>query len=265
MSSLDDWYGNDVAKTMCSEAERLYKSKRYSEALVLINVAIENDDSNYSYFLTKARILRSLDRYQESREAFDRALELKPDDSEVLKSKAEMLYEWANSLNDKKKALEIITEAIGLIPYTDVSAERFWYLKGSIHDCMGEPIEAHKCYLIAERQFDEVRALDEQKELILNSKDTLINITGTQFYFGLDPFKEGQILDLAREPENEHDPDAIRAEINGETVGYVANSEYTLIEGITPASDIAENMKDAQKAEVLFIYFDAFVIAKLIV
>lgn len=266
-TTLDQWMvedapENDVSQTMLSEALRLYESGKYKEALVLINVAIDHDGENPNFYNVKGKILQSMNRYSESKKAFDESLKLKSDD-EVKANKAGMLYEWANSSNDKPKALELIDEAIEIaktIP--DFDDFRLWYLKGSILDCLSQPIEARKCYLIAEGYVEEVKQLEEQMEFIRNSADTLINITGTQFYFGLEPFEEGRVLDLIREDDNEHDPDAVRCEIGGETVGYVANSDYTMIEGISSATDIRD--MEFNNAEVLFIYFETYVIAKLI-
>ena len=96
----------------------------------------------------------------------------------------------------------------------------------------------------------------------LTSKQTYINITAVQYYKHFAPFKPGTVVDLIKEPDNKHDPFAIRVEINGETVGYVADSKYTLIKEVKSAAEI-RNFKSTQ-AEVLFILFEEWVIAKLI-
>mgnify|MGYP006967282432 CR=1 FL=1 len=67
---------------------------------------------------------------------------------------------------------------------------------------------------------------------------------------------------MVKEPDNPHDPNAIRVEINGETVGYVANSEYTLIREVKSARDIKDT--NSRHAEVQFILLNNWVIAKLI-
>ena len=270
--NLDDWVNKPQKKTeepvpnvdrvLFKESQRLLDESRPNEALTVINVAIENNDSNFEYFKLKARILDSLNRYSEASSAYDSALKLNKSD-ELIKSKSEMLYRWANSLNDKNRALEIITEAIEIagIEPEDANWERFWYLKGSILDCLGRPAESRICYLKAEGFADEIRELEGQMEYIKSTSDTLISITGTRFYFGIEIFKPGMTVELVREPENEHDLDAIRVEINGEKVGYVANSEYTVMDNIKSASDIKK--MDLKKAEVVFIYMDEHVIAKL--
>lgn len=270
--NLDDWVAKtseenevetpDIAQTLFNESQRLFNDSRPNEALTLINVAIENDSDSYEYHNHKAAILESLSRYSEASEAYDRALDLKDSDKTRI-NKALMLYSWANSLNDKKRALDIITLAIDLIPdgLEGIYREKFWYLKGSILDCLGQSIESRICYMRAEGFTDQIKELESQLEFIKSTTETLISITGTRFYFGIEIFTPGLTVDLVREPDNEHDGDAVRVEIEGETVGYVANSEYTLIENIKSATDIKE--MDLKKAEVIFIYMDEYVIAKL--
>ncbi|WP_407411708.1 HIRAN domain-containing protein [Methanobrevibacter sp.] len=271
--NLDDWIVKTTEKSEVSsesvsdvffdEAKRLFEDSRANEALTLINVAIEKDSENFKYFTLKAEILESLNRYSEADDAYSRAFKLN-DIDKTREKWALMLYRWANSLNDKTKALKIITGAIEILPETlkDTYREKFWYLKGSILDCLGQPIESRICYLKAEGFSDEIKELEGQIEFLKSSKDTLISITGTRFYFGIEIFKPKMTVDLVKEPENEHDPDAVRVEIDGEKVGYVANSEYTLIENIKSASDIKD--MDLKKAEVVFIYMDEHVIAKII-
>lgn len=270
--SLDDWASpagetdfnqSSVADVLYSESCRLNDEKRYKEALTLINIAIENDETVFKYHNTKGIILENLNRFRESYEAYTRAAKISDSDS-LKENTARMLYRWANSLNDKQRALELIEEAIMVLPDScrEIYHERFWYLKGSILDCLSRPIESRRAYLMAEGFTEEIKKLDSQVEFLKSSTDTLINITGTRFYFGLEPFREGIFVDLIRESDNEHDPDAIRAEIEGETVGYVANSDYTLIENVKSASEIGK-MK-FKGAEVVLIYLDEYVIARLV-
>ena len=271
--NLDDWIvktsqesektSESVSDVFFNEAKRLLEDSRANEALTLINVAIEKDGENYRYFTLKAEILESLNRYSEADDAYASAFKLN-DIDETREKWALMMYRWANSLNDKTKALKIITDAIEILPegLKDTYREKFWYLKGSILDCLGQSIESRICYLKAEGFTDEIKELEGQIEFLKSSKDTLISITGTRFYFGIEIFKPGMTVNLNKEPENEHDSDAIRVEIDGEKVGYVANSEYTLVENIKSASDIKD--MDLKKAEVVFIYMDEHVIAKII-
>ena len=251
------------ADIFSEEALKLHQKRRDKEALTLISLAIEKDSTKPDYYNTKGLILQKLYKYRQSLEAFDKSLEMEFSE-DVLLNKINMLYAWANSLNDKNKALEIITEAIESTAYIsqDLDMEKFWYLKGSILDCLGDKIESKKCYMIAENLQDEIAELDEHTQYIKTTTDTLICITGTQFYQSFDLIREGLEVDLIPEDDNEHDSDAIRVEANGMTIGYVANSPHTMIEGVKSASEIRN--KVAKKAVVMFLYLYEYIIAKIV-
>lgn len=251
-----------IGEILYEEALRLYNEKRSKQALTLIEIAIENRPQNAEYFNLEGIILQDLRRFPESEKSFDKSLEIKGMNNQAAKNKAVMMYDWANSLNDKNKALEIITKAMEILPETDLDWEKFWYLKGSVLDCLGEKTESRICYMKAEGMDDEISELESQKSMLDSSRDTLINITGTQFYFGIEVFEKGMVVDLIKDVANEHDPDAIRVEIDGETVGFVANSDHTVVDGVKSASEIKK--LDFKKAEVLFIYMDEYVIAKIL-
>ncbi len=267
--TLDGWKKpkktNELSRAdiLSDEALLLHQNKRNKEALVLIGLAIEKDEANPDYYNTKGLILQQLYKYPKSLEAFDKSLEIEFSE-EVLLNKINMLYAWANSLNDKNRALDLINQAIEAAAYIskDMDMEKFWYLKGSILDCLGDKAESKKCYMIAENLTDEIAELDRHSDYIKSTSDTLICITGTQFYSSFDLIREGLVVDLVREDENEHDSDAIRVEAEGVTIGYVANSPHTMIEGVKSASEIRK-MKSS-KAEVMFLYLYEYIIAKLI-
>jgi len=267
--TLDGWTKkqqkkqNNISEILSQEALRLKSKRRYNEALTVINLAIEHDELSSEYYNLKGLILQDLHKFRQSIEAFDKSLEIQ-ESEEVMLNKVNALYSWANSLNDKNRALELITQAIENAAYLsmEVDMEKFWYLKGSILDCLGDKIASRKCYMIAENMTDDISQLDKHTEYINTTDDTLICITGTQFYQGLEPFSEGLVVDLVRDSENEHDPDAVRVEVGGMALGYVANSPHTMIEGVKSASEI-KNTK-FQKAEVKFLYLYEYVIAKLI-
>ena len=251
------------ADIFSQEALKLHQKRRDKEALTLIILAIEKDSTKPDYYNTKGLILQKLYKYRQSLEAFDKSLEMEFSE-DVLLNKINMLYAWANSLNDKNKALEIITEAIESTAYIsqDLDMEKFWYLKGSILDCLGDKLESKKCYMIAENLQDEIAVLDQHSQYIKTTTDTLICITGTQFYQSFDLIREGLEVDLIPEDDNEHDSDAIRVEANGMTIGYVANSPHTMIEGVKSASEIRKSAP--KKAVVMFLYLYEYIIAKVV-
>lgn len=252
---------SQTAKILVNEAVRLKKESRYDEALTVINLALEHDDSNYDYYNIKALILDNLERFEESLKYYDKSYELSKMNV-ILKNKARSLYHWASKLhfpeNNLEKALDVINQALEISP----NEKEYWFLKGEIYEGMGDLIQARKAYYQANDEEDKLNDLENQLNIFeKHSDETLINITGTNFYKGFEPFKEGTVLDLIKEPLNEHDSDAIRVEIDGETVGYVANSEYTLIDGVVSASELTD---DSYKAEVLLKYLNDYIIAKII-
>ena len=57
-----------------------------------------------------------------------------------------------------------------------------------------------------------------------------VTLTGLNYRFGAQPFAVGQKVKLVKEPENDFDREAIRAELPGlGKVGYVANSPHTVL------------------------------------
>ena len=75
------------------------------------------------------------------------------------------------------------------------------------------------------------------------NKNIFITITGFQHYYGLEPFKIGNLIRCAKEPGNPYDSDAIRAFLPyiGK-VGYIANSPQTKAGGTESASRIYERV-----------------------
>ena len=60
------------------------------------------------------------------------------------------------------------------------------------------------------------------------NKNIFVTITGFKHYYGLEPFKIGNLIRCIKEPGNPYDSDAIRAFLPyiGK-VGYIANSPQT--------------------------------------
>ena len=86
--------------------------------------------------------------------------------------------------------------------------------------------------------------------------DTLhfITITGIDHYYGKTPFEIGRIARISKEPENPHDPEAIRVELPViGTIGYVANSTNTVYRGTASAGRIYDKIGDYAFARVFFV------------
>ena len=95
-------------------------------------------------------------------------------------------------------------------------------------------------------------------------KSELFTITGRQFYKNNINLTPGMPLKLIKEPDNEHDKDAIAVYAEDEKIGYVANSEYTLMDKVKSASKLKNIISDNAKAEILFVYLDEYTIAKVL-
>ena len=90
-----------------------------------------------------------------------------------------------------------------------------------------------------------------------------VAIVGTRHYFGTEFIKPGQLIHLAKEPDNRHDHEAIRAEMTPiGKIGYVANSTHTVPKGCHSAGRVYDRFEDHVCAIVRFVVQDT-VIAEL--
>lgn len=250
-----------VSKT--SKVEHLIKEQKYDEALAEINKILQSDN-DYSNWNLKGIILDNLKEYEKAIECFDNALNIN-ESSDIKINKANSLYNWAKLSffpeGNYDKALRLINYGLEVLGESEDPSE-FYFLKAEILEGLNDLVEAQKAYLIAYKEFDRLNELENQIEYINNTSDILIIITGCSFY-NFTP-ESGIIVSLVKDIENEHDPDAIAVMNDESIVGYVANSDYTLIEEVKSASDIKNIMNNEQKAEILFDYIGEYTIAKLI-
>lgn len=270
--SKDATEGNTVQTTFkireipkYEKALKLKDEGKLKEALIVIDDALKEDSDDFQNWNAKALILNGLSDFDESIECFDKALKL--DNSNFIrKNKADALYDYAKVTffpeGDYEKAMNLIDDALKCLP-RDEDASEFWFLKAEIFESMGQPIETKLYYLKAEGELEKADELSSQMEFLKTTEDVLITVSGANFFKGLDPFKQGVILDLVKQPDNEHDSDAIAVFLDDEQVGFVANSSYTVFEGVKSASEI-KFINDGQKAEVQFLFLERFVILRLI-
>ena len=82
----------------------------------------------------------------------------------------------------------------------------------------------------------------------------VITITGTCHYHGQDFITPGMTVQLIKDPDNEHDREAIRAELKGlGKIGYVANSPQTVLGESMSAGRLYDKIGDKAKATVLYV------------
>ena len=87
--------------------------------------------------------------------------------------------------------------------------------------------------------------------------DIFVTITGTQFRYGCEFLEKGMIIKLVKEPYNEFDKEAIRAEIKPlGKIGYVANSTKTVVGECYSAGRLYDKIGDKAKAEIAFVLPD---------
>ena len=89
----------------------------------------------------------------------------------------------------------------------------------------------------------------------LNMKQKVyITIAGTNYYHGRDFLEPGMKVRLIKEPDNEHDREAIRVEMDGlGKIGYVANSPWTVQGESLSAGRLYDRIGDTARAKVKFI------------
>lgn len=259
----DNTYQATFKVSNTPKINQLIDEARFDEALALINKILESEDS-YNNWNLKAMVLDNLSRYDESIECYNRALTLNQCD-EVRINKANTLYKYAKVTffpdGEYEKALNLINQSLETMPEGEEVSE-FYFLRAEIFEALGQFCEAQKSYLIAHGEFDKLDELEKQMEYLKNTGDTLINITGGYFY-DFTP-AQGQSVDLIKEEDNEHDGDAIAVYLDGEKIGYVANSDYTLMEGANSASQLKNKIDGDVKAEILFVYLNEYVVARLL-
>lgn len=85
-------------------------------------------------------------------------------------------------------------------------------------------------------------------------KSAYITVTGTRHYFGSEFIEPKMILNLVKEPDNDHDREAIRVELPGlGKIGYVANSCYTVQGESISAGRLYDKIGDTAVATVKYV------------
>lgn len=79
-------------------------------------------------------------------------------------------------------------------------------------------------------------------------------IAGISHYFGNDFLKPDMKVRLTKEPDNDYDKEAIKVELDGlGTIGYVANSPYTVAGESYSAGRLYDKIDDTAEGTVMYV------------
>ena len=88
----------------------------------------------------------------------------------------------------------------------------------------------------------------------INRDKTYFTLTGTRHYFGAYFLKKGMRVELEKEPDNEHDKEAIKVNLEGlGKIGYVANSTYTVLGESMSAGRLYDKIGDKAEGKVVLV------------
>lgn len=88
-----------------------------------------------------------------------------------------------------------------------------------------------------------------------------VAITGMQHYYGATFLKPGLQVHLMKDPDNPHDQEAIKAEIDPiGKIGYVANSIHTVPKGCRSAGRIFDSFEHSINGIVRFVWKDTAIV-----
>ena len=93
--------------------------------------------------------------------------------------------------------------------------------------------------------------------------DIYFTITGTKYRYGDEFFKKKMKVKLVKEPDNEHDKEAIKVMVEGlGHVGYVANSPHTVLGESMSAGRMYDKIGKKAYGKVKFVT-DQGIVCKL--
>lgn len=224
-----------------------YMDFKEEDALHYINLALDLDKSHSNNWNIKAIILESMERFEESEECYDKSLKLFRQ-SLVCDNKARMLRAWAghlleeskklpNGLTKLEEAMEKNRKAINALPANNSKENLDDYLRQK---------DSINFYINYEKEYQ--RNLETLKKY---SKDELFTIAGRKFYKNNINLTQDMPLKLVKEPDNEHDSDAIAVYVEDKKAGYVANKNYTKFELTSSASELQSKIKNVAQGEFL--------------
>ncbi len=218
--------------------------KHYRTAIEYIEEAIRLSPKA-SYYNIKAIILEAMKCYDEALKCYDSAIKIEYHPV-YAENKSRMLHDWSIELCRRlksEKSLELICNAIDILTNMETDEDINHYIK------------------VKEKITERVVFKKEYSLLRHIGKENLITIAGTGFYSHREFRKHTEFV-LKNEPENRFDPNAIAVYMDGEKIGYVANSPDTVCD-LTVSADYIYVL-NFKKARYIMHFKDKFHIAEII-
>ena len=79
-------------------------------------------------------------------------------------------------------------------------------------------------------------------------------VVGTTYYYGKEFIETGMNVRIVKEPDNKVDAEAIKVEMDGlGTIGYVANSPYTVLGESISAGRLYDKIEDTAVGKGLYV------------
>ena len=261
------------------KAEGLMDDGKYLEAIEYIDRALEMSESGF-YIKAKAKAYYYAGMYDEALSLFRQSL------NHYWGIDTYVIFEWIgdtlNELDRFDEAIEAYEEAEDIInneyerSVNFFKGERWMGYERIEHACASSLEErnerlydvkkriAYSNKLKNETSLKTGESYFNDREELLSSigRKNLITITGSYFYDN-PKFEKGMEFELVKEKDNEFDRDAIAVYLDGEKVGYVANSDTTNCSKSSKASEL-KNLEDAAYAQYLMRYHGSYHLARII-
>ena len=261
------------------KTKELMADGKYLEAIGYIDRALETSNSGF-YIKAKAKAYYYAGMYDEALPLFRQAL------NHYWGIDTYVIFEWIgdtlNELGRFDEAIEAYEEAVDVI--NNDYEKSINYFKGE--RWMGYERIEHACASALDNRNERLSDVNEriaysnrlkneksaitdesdfksQDELLSGiGRENMITIAGSHFYSN-PKFEKGMEFKLIKEKDNEFDRDVIAVYLDGEKVGYVANSDSTSCAKSSKASEL-KNLADTAYAQYLMHYQGTYHLARII-
>jgi tetratricopeptide (TPR) repeat protein len=164
------------SRRLTDEAWELKEERRYNEALIFVNRALEIYDGKSEPWNVKAIILDELKLYEEALENYDIAIEINPTSENLKHNKISSLMEYSELLRNQgrySEALDRVNESLKIYEQTEDNEfeDKAWNLKGTILEKLNDTGNAFNCYKKAIELADDN---NENKKTYKENRDRLL-------------------------------------------------------------------------------------------